>query len=107
MMIRITATPTTTAASFATLRPGAFIAHGDSASLFREVANARNSAVLAEISGLARNSPVLVGMSVLAGGCTSRSDMAKTVADEDIGNRPDSGVPVETAPAGALARLVT
>jgi len=46
--------------------------------------------VLAEISGLARNAPVVVGRSALTAGSTSRSDMATTVADAGGKKRPVS-----------------
>src|SRR5712691_1293883 len=109
--MRTTATPTTTAASRATLRRGARMAHGGSTSLPGPSANARNSAVLAEMSGLARNSPVVLGRPVPAEGFTSCSDMASTVADQGSVKCKVSRDPVETsqtmrmcpAPVPALA----
>lgn len=55
------------------------------------VANRLNSAVLAEMSGAARNSPVLLGYPEPEGSLptyrASRSDMIKTVADRTAQNR--------------------
>src|ERR1700744_3445164 len=65
-------------ASIATLRPGARMVHGDSDSPVL-LANARNSAVLRDVSGYAESSAA-------AGKSVSRSDMGTTLADRGPGN---------------------
>src|SRR5580692_2642833 len=88
---RTTATSTTMPARRATLRPGAFISQGASVSAGWPPTNARNWLVLAEVSGAARNSPVVMGRR----GPSSGSDMGTTVADGARPNRAVSADPGE------------
>src|SRR5258707_14691336 len=102
MTASTTATTMTTRASSATLRPGARMLHGDSASPGL-LANARNSAVLRETSGpgvswLPAEFSVLAENPLLAGQPGSRSDMAKTPADLRGANVPGRAEPRQTGP---------
>src|SRR5262249_14505579 len=92
-MASTTATTTTATASRMILRPGAFMFHGCSGSLLW-LANARNSAVLLEVSGGESSAPPELGGAaefwVPMEYSVSRSDMRTPLADHGRKNGPVS-----------------